>query len=380
MKKILIPQVLIMLVTSIACNTQNGPGESGSAPGDPSEPRTGTVSLRREQFRTAGMEVGDPQRMQFSNQVRVKGYIKPSVSGMAKISTLVPGRVKRIYHSVGDQVSRGAPLFSLEGQEIVALQQEYVETISELDLARAEYERYQALSQEKVVAEKVLQKSQSQFITLKAKTEGLRFRLLMIGLDPEAAEEGRIVSELVVVAPIEGIISEQNMVLGQSVNPQTSYMEIIDPGQLQLELRVFERDIAELSTGQIVVFSVPGRENQEFQAVLTRMGNSIDPVSKTIPCIAELSEPSAGLLVNNLFVEAEVTTCERETLVVPELAVIREAEKDFVWVMVSETEREVTFRKIPVRTGMTREGYTELLEEGISDILLVGAYNLPSVD
>jgi len=368
----------VILGTLLACAGEKDQSESGPDPAGSSDLQPGTITISLEQFQTGGMRVGDPERVQFSNQVGVKGYIRPSVSGMAKISPLVSGRVSRIYHSVGDRVGMGDPLFSIEGQEIVALQQEYAAAVHELNLLRSEYDRYQALSEEKVVAEKELQRSQSRYFTLKAKTEGLRSRLLMIGLDPAEVEKGHIASKLFMTAPIDGVISERNLVLGQFIESPASYMEIIDPGKLQLELRVFEQDIAELAAGQDVVFVIPGREGQQFHAVLASLGNSIDPESKTILCIAALSDRQQGILVNNLYVEAEVTTCEREALVVPETAIINEAEKDFVWVRMAQTGHDVSFRKTPVETGMTREGYTELLDEDLSEILLQGAYSLSS--
>jgi hypothetical protein len=65
---------------------------------------------------------------------------------------------------------------------------------------------------------------------------------------------------------------------------------------------------------------------------------------------------------------------------VPENAVISEPDYDFVWTLQDETEEEFVFRKIPVKTGVTRGGYTEVLDKDLSSVLLVGAYNLWTED
>ena len=71
-----------------------------------------------------------------------------------------------------------------------------------------------------------------------------------------------------------------------------------------------------------------------------------------------------------------IITCEREARAIPEKALIREPDRDFVWTLVDEKEDQLIFRKIPVHTGVTREGNTEVLDEELSSVLLEGAYNL----
>ncbi len=84
--------------------------------------------------------------------------------------------------------------------------------------------------------------------------------------------------------------------------------------------------------------------------------------------------------VNNLFVESRIITCEREALAIPESALIREPERDFVWIRVKHENDQMTFRKIPVQTGVTMRGFTEIFDVELSEVLLEGAYNLWSGD
>ncbi len=98
--------------------------------------------------------------------------------------------------------------------------------------------------------------------------------------------------------------------------------------------------------------------------------------TKTVQCIAQVKAEDRGAFVNNLFVETSIVTCLREAMAIPESALIREPDRDFVWIRVNEEGDQMTFRKIPVQTGVTRGGHTEILEEGLSEILLEGAYNL----
>jgi cobalt-zinc-cadmium efflux system membrane fusion protein len=157
-------------------------------------------------------------------------------------------------------------------------------------------------------------------------------------------------------------------------------MEVVDPGKLQLSLRVFEQNLAEVEIGQVVHFNTPDQPDTIFTATLSHVGRSIDPETKTVHCIARLEPRIAVNFVNNLFVETRIITCKREALAIPENAVVREPDQDFVWALSDEKEDGFVFRKIPVQTGVTREGYTEVLDDDLSSVLLVGAFNLWSED
>ena len=77
-----------------------------------------------------------------------------------------------------------------------------------------------------------------------------------------------------------------------------------------------------------------------------------------------------------MYVEAAIITSEREALAIPEEALIREPDRDYVLSLVREENGRMVFRKLPVQTGVTGQGFTEILDEDLSDVLLKGTYNL----
>jgi cobalt-zinc-cadmium efflux system membrane fusion protein len=377
MKTLIYPILLFPFLVLVSCHRGNNPPQESP---DPDDSQTGTVTIDLDQFRLAGMKVGDPETMQFSDRIHVNGYITPSVAGMARVSSLVEGRVCRIYHTLGDELVKGDALFAIEGPEIIALQQEYAEVHQQLELLKQDDQRYQVLAGDSVVAEKDFLRIRSEYNTMLARSEGLKARLRIAGLNPEEIETGHIRSEMTVYAPIGGIVSKLDLVLGQFIEPRLSVMEIIDPDGLGLELRVFETDIPELKEGQEVSFTIPGQPGPSHKAILHRIGKSIDPESKTIVCLADLNDPGMRALVSNLFVEAMITISRRETRAVPEQAVIKRPDGDFVWIRTGQNGDRISFRMIPVSTGVTMEGYTEVSDSLLRDVLLQGAYDLPSTD
>lgn len=357
-----------------------GGGESPGEGAETEAPKAGEIVLSMEQFSGSDMKVGAPSAMMFSNEISANGTLTSSLSGRAKISTLISGRVKKISHAVGEQVNKGDALFQLEGHEIIQVQQEYAEVVQQLDLLQADFERQKSLSDEQIVAQKEFHKTASAYRTMLARSEGLKARLKMMNMDPVVVEGGSILPVLTVRAPIGGVVTSQELVLGQFIEPQITVMEVVDTRKLQLSLRVFEGDLSGLAIGQTVRFFIPGQEQSFFEATMSHIGKSIDPETKTIQCIARIQAGDQGAFVNNLYVESRIITCQREAQVVPESALSRESDRDFAWIRVGQNQEGMTFRKVPVKTGVTRGGFTEILEEDLTDILLEGAYNLWTED
>ncbi|MFO7670032.1 MAG: efflux RND transporter periplasmic adaptor subunit [Bacteroidales bacterium] len=365
-----IPALLFM----VACH--GGGMSEASLSEEAGNASSGEIVLTREQFDGSGMKTGAPLPMFFSNEISANGNLGSTLDGRAKINTLIPGRIRQLNFSIGDQVEKGEVLFSLQSHEIILLQQEYAEVVQQLGLLLSDYERLKSLSEEKIVAQKDFLKTESEYKTMQAKAEGLKARLKMINIDPALVEKGTILSEVTVISPIHGVVTRQELVLGQFIEPQITVMEVVDTRKLQLNIRVFENDLSGLAEGQVVKFYTPGHEERVFEATLSHIGKSIDPETQTVQCIARIKPEDRGAFVYNLFVESRIITCQRETLAIPESALIREADRDFVWIRVDEKGDQITFKKVPVQTGVTRGGYTEILEEGLSDILLEGAYSL----
>jgi len=372
--------LLIITIPLLLCLSSCHRGaREGNSPAAGSESylsdKAGEIAITREQFESMNMEIGDPAPMQFSNSVSANGYVIASATGSAEISTLISGRVRHISYSAGDYVRSGAILFSLESREFIELQQTYAESFQRLLMLKADYERMKILNEEKIAAQKDFLKAESEYRTENVVVEGLRARLRMLHVEPSIIEKGDIVPFLSVKSPISGTITKQDLVLGQHLEPDETSMELVDETNLRLRLELFEKSIVDLKVGQQVKFTAPDRPEKEYIATLSHIGRSVSPESRTVECFAEIAKEDRPDFIDNMFVESAILTCEREVLAIPDEALIREPDRDFVLILIQE-ENEMVFRKVPVQTGMSQKGYTEILDDRLSSVLLAGTYNL----
>lgn len=332
--------------------------------------------MTREQFSSSGMEVGDPSLRMFRDHVHASGMIMASPSGRAEVSTLIPGSIHRIYHSIGDRISRGAILVSLESNEFIALQQQYAEATQRVRLLESEYKRQKNLSEQQVVAEKEFLRTESEYRSMLATIEGLKARLQMLYVDPEAVAQRTIRPYLEIRSPIEGYITGQELVMGQFINPGEVVVQVVNSGTLQLYLQVFDKDLAAVKVGQTAVFFTPDQPDRQFIATLLQPGKSIDEVSKTVRCLARIEPSDLPRLVNNLYVEANIITAQREVLSVPEEALVVREGNNFLLTLAEENDQELVFRLTEVQPGVILDGYVEIPDQDIRKVLLRGAFQL----
>jgi cobalt-zinc-cadmium efflux system membrane fusion protein len=377
MKSRLFPVAFLLTVLLYACHQGGRETESLVAGKDESAGRgPELIQVTREQYLASGMEVGDPSIITFREQIHASGMVMASPSGRAEVSTLISGRIRKIYHSIGDRIALGAALCSLESNDFISLQQQYAEASQRVRLLEGEYERQKSLSEQKVVAEKEFLRTESDYRTMLATVEGLKARLQMLHVDPSTVEQGNIQSFLEIRSPIEGYITGQELVMGHFINPGEVVVEIVNAQTLQLYLQVFDKDLAGIKPGQSVIFFTPDQPERQFSAILLQPGKSIDPVSKTVQCLAQIEPADLPYLVNNLYVEANIVTVEREALAVPEEALLIREGNSFLYTLEEQNDQELVFSVKEIRAGAVSDGYAEILDKGISQVLIRGAFQL----
>lgn len=372
---LLVISILVMFFIS-SCHQGDGTEKLNQPDEEGTTEVVGEITISREQFESMNMVLGDPVPAMFSNAVAANGYVMAAPTGSAKISTLISGRVRQIFISSGDFVERGQTLFSLESNDFILLQQTYAEAFQQLKLLRSDYERLQVLYNQNITSQKDFLKAESDYKSMHAQVEGIRARLKMMNIDPVVIERGDIIPFLSVTSPISGSIVRQELVLGQHLEPLETAMEVVNEGKLRLRLELFEKSISDLELGQPVRFALPNRPEQIFTATLSHIGKSVSEETRTVECFATISPGDKKYFLDNMFVEASIVTWEREAQAIPEDAIIRNDDLNFVLVLINEEAGQLTFRKVPVQTGATRQGHTEILDENLTEVLLEGVYSL----
>ncbi|MDD4514627.1 efflux RND transporter periplasmic adaptor subunit [Massilibacteroides sp.] len=370
----------IFLVLAIVFFNSCG-GEKKSPEDENTEKEDNSLfEVTQEQFNSMKMEVSTLQEREFDNTIKASGKIDVPPKSRAKVSSFVGGYVKTTSLLVGDKVSKGQPLLTLESPEYIDLQQSYLEIAGQMEYLKSEYERQKTLFDEKISSQKKYLEADSDYKRAKATYESLRQKLNMLRINPAQVEQGKFSSYITVYSPISGDITAINANVGMAISPTDVIMEIVETQAMHLELAVFEKDIFNLKTGQKIRFAVPQVGSQEFEAKVTQIGKSVEGNDRIINVYASLDSDTKQKLITGMFVEAQLIADSRNALSVPFDAVTTEEGNNFLLVLESEKDGVYTFRKTLVKAGERNGDWIEIIPDdkfsSNTKVLIKGAYDV----
>ncbi len=181
------------------------------------------------------------------------------------------------------------------------------------------------------------------------------------------------------VAPMNGIVMDRHVVLGDTVEPDKHLLEIVDLSEVYAEGQIFEGQVAWVKVGQKARINVESYPTNIFTGTVDLIGGALDPEARTLKVWVRISNLD-GTLRPNMRARLNIVTAEADTVVtVPHSAVLGEAGHFFVFVQ-SDTD-ELVYERKPVVLGMKDDRYFEVIE-GVfpSDkVVTLGNYQLQYV-
>lgn len=185
--------------------------------------------------------------------VRLIGQVIPDLNRSGLVQSLLPGRIEapeKGFYGIGSHVKAGDVLGFLIPRVEFKDQSDIVQTTGDVDrqlaLAESKLSRFERLKG--VIAE-------SQIIDARIELEGLRKR--------RASLRPLIPERQILTAPVDGVIAQANVVVGQTVDAQAVLFQIVDPENLWVEALAFDPVTAasiERASREATARSADGRE------------------------------------------------------------------------------------------------------------------------
>lgn len=356
-----------------------------------------TVEVTAAQYKAIGISLGSAEPKNLAGLLKVNGFIDVPPQNLVSITTQMGGIVKSTPLLQGSSVSKGQVIAVLQNQDYVQLQQDYLESKSQLELSDAEYRRQQTLAQQNVNSQKVLQQAKAQYQTMLARENALTQRLRLINISPERLSAGNIRSSVNIYAPISGYVTKVNVNTGKFVAPNDVMFEIVNSSNLHVELNVFEKDAEKVKPGQKVRFNL-SNDSTDRVATVQLVGREVN-TDKTITVHA-IAEGSIKFIPGT-YLKAYIETGSSQVTALPETAIVDFQGKKYVFVHTevkqssshqheqseAESVKEAAgesfhFEMAEVTTGISDGGFTEVqlpADQSLKGrIVLKGAYDLLS--
>ncbi|HPW15963.1 MAG TPA: efflux RND transporter periplasmic adaptor subunit [Nitrospira sp.] len=369
----------------LALSGCDGPPPNATGANPPPSADKSLVRLTTEEIKSAGIIVQPVTRSEFRTIRDFPGTVEPNEHALAEITTLVRGRVIDVYADLGREVKGGTLLALLYSSELGMAQSAYLKATAKLNVAERAFRRAELLLKEKVIGVAELQRREGEMLSLRAELREARDRLLILGLTDEDLRNldrnHTIRSHVPVVAPFDGRIIARNLTKGEVVETTEKLFVVADLTDVWVTAVIPEKDIPyirpdQTGTGQSVEVHVAAYPGQAFQGRITYVGDVLDPATRTMRLRLELPNPERKLKPAMYATVRVYSEPEANALLIPESAVQRDRDRQFVFV-----EREpAIFEARDVKLGSSNGREIKVLDgllEGES-IVTNGAFVLKS--
>ncbi|MBS1652532.1 MAG: efflux RND transporter periplasmic adaptor subunit [Bacteroidetes bacterium] len=313
------------------------------------------------------------QKKSINEVIKVNGKIDVPPQNMISISITLGGYLKSTNLLPGVHVKKGEVIAILEDPQYIQLQQDYLIALSKLKTAKLEFDRQAILNQSKAGSDKAFQQAQSDYDILKININALSEKLKLINIVPEKLSVENISKEVKVISPINGFVSKVNVNIGKYVNPSEVLFELINPEDIHLNLKVFEKDLPKLYINQkLNAFTNFEPENKHrCEIILISKDLSIE---RTADVHCHFLDYDKALLPG-MYLSAEIESQSKESYVLPLSAILNYQAKHFVFIKVNSN----SFLLKQVTIGSNNKTEVEILnyKDIISkEIVLQGNYDL----
>lgn len=332
-----------------------------------------SVKLSDAQFINAGLETGQIETKIISSVLKLNGKIDVPPQNMISISVPLGGYLKSTKLLPGMHVVKGEVLAVMEDPQYIELQQEYLTAKAQFEFDESEYNRQKELNKSKASSDKVFEQTKATYQSHYVLIKSLEQKLRLIGLNPDKLTANSISRSINIFSPINGFVAAVNVNTGKYVTPSDVIFELVDPKDIHLVLTVFDKDISKLAIGQkLYAYTNTHPEKKYVGEIILISKNLSNDNAVQVHCHFDKYDKE---LLPGMFMNADIELLESEVTALPDGAIVRYDNKQYVFIVLSKNH----FDMQEVQIGNSEHGFTEILnskELKGKDFVTKGAYNL----
>lgn len=323
---------------------------SGASPVDIAAPPVDdanmiTIDNRRRQM--IGVETSEAVHRDLIKSIRAVGEVKFDERLLSEVTLKFDGYIGDLKANyVGTRINKNQLLFTVYSPELLASQQEYLETL------------------------KRRQNRNNEDGLLRA----ARQRLALWDMSPqdiEALEQRRSPQDYVAIyAQRSGTLIERNIVDGSAVRKGQTLLTIADLSHVWIEAEVFEADLELVKVGMAATFTLPYLPGHTYPAVVDYIYPYLEGDSRTGRIRMSFYNPD-GVLKPDMYAEVSLKAELGQKLSIPEEAIIVAGDSRVVFVDLGEGR----LKPVRINTGRTAQGFVEVIDGLSSGDIVVTSGN-----
>ncbi|HEU5451133.1 MAG TPA: efflux RND transporter periplasmic adaptor subunit [Terriglobales bacterium] len=356
LRKLRLGAAALALLALAGCSSDkktqpSAPSNSKSAP--TGGPRLFTVPAdQMSHVQLVTLQTTDMQRV-----LQLPGTVAYNQFTTTPVISQVSGKVGRIVVVPGQTVKAEEPLLYVSSPDFAQLRSSYIKARDAHELAHKNYVRSQDLYQHHAIAERDVQAAESAEVQAQADLEAAEQSLRIVGANPDSIMRARG-AEVAVTAPIAGEVVERLVAPGQLLQGgNTQCFTISNMSNVWVMVNVYQEDLQYVHVGDPAAIRSDAYPNT-FHGKISYLGAALDPATRTLQARVVTDNPGEKLKKDMYVTVTVVAGTIRNTLAVPDAAVLRDAENEpFVYVEAAPGQ----FAQRSVKLGQAYGGKTQVV-------------------
>lgn len=333
------------------------------------------VTLTDAQLKNASIVTGKIGQKEISSLLKLNGKIDVPPQNMVSISVPLGGYLKSTTLLPGMHVNKGEAIAVIEDQQYIQLQQDYLTAKARIGYLENEYNRQKDLNQSKASSDKVFQQAEAEYRSQQVLIASLAEKLQLIGIHTRNISASKISRSVNIYSPITGFVSRVNVNIGKYVSPTEVLFELVNPTDIHLALKVYEKDLKKLYIGQKLAAYTNNEPAKKHAGAILLIGRDLSADRNAeVHCHFETYDKT---LVPGTYMNAEIQVKNTRAYAIANEAIVQFEGKQYIYKVTGSSQFEMT----PVNTGESENGFTEIVsptKDMMSDAVFVtqGAYSL----
>ncbi len=351
----------------MACSNKNQPETAVAA-----TVAADTLVLSDAQIKNASIAVGPMQELEMASLMKVNGKVDVPPQNMVSISVPLGGYLKTSKLLPGMHVNKGEVVAVMEDQQYIQLQQDFLMAKVKQVMLEKEFARQKELNASQATSDKMLQQSESDYKTQKILVSALAQKLQLAGINPNTLNENNISKSVNIYSPIDGYVTRVNVNIGKYISPTEIMFELVNPTDIHLALKIFEKDLSKLFIGQPLIAYTNNNPDKKYDCEVLLIGKDLNAEGYTdVHCHFETYDK---VLIPGTYMNAQIKVKNRKATTLPADAVVRYEGKHFAFKEVGKQKYLLT----EVNIGETENGFTEIIltQKDPANFVTKGAYTL----
>lgn len=365
--------LLALALAATGCSPPGGKAEaaaSASPPPNPLEVTADEALMKR--LRIEGVSTHSVTEM-----IRVAGRLDVNEYRTSRVGSPIEGRIVDIEVQLGERVRQGQTLAEVSSPELAQAQLDYLRANSRRQLLASAVERARALLDADVIGSVEVQRRQNEYDVAIAEGRAAADRLVSLGMSRKRLQKleatGQIQSMTSINASIGGTVIERNVTRGQAINTADTAFVVSDLDHLWALAEVPEQDARFVRPGQKVQVEIPALGSLRVEGKVAFVADVVTPATRTVRVGVDLDNPQR-LLKPSMLMTMLVQGPTEPAQVVPVDAVVRDGDRDFVFLEIGDN----SFRLTQVELGVEHDGQRTLVKPLPDEARVVadGAFHL----